>query len=216
MLPRRTGQSNRCCFTATQRPDELERYGLGLEENLHHAATLSVGQVMLDGRVVSYHGTQRRTTDNEGQSVYGGSRLVCVRGDWGALDPLEMTDAIRLGVAQARSYDEAMREYPGFLASRRNYDVGQGIDDEGRNRSAVFESSWRAGGASPAELVAVAEFVRDPSVAIVEASHIEEFGTHCEAPPGAVTHFQGEDPEAGPMIRYTVVAARPEGGRPAR
>jgi hypothetical protein len=58
----------------------------------------------------------------------------------------------------------------GHMVSRRNYDVGQGIDIEGRRRSGVFESSWRVGGATSAELVALSIFSQDPSVQVVEAS----------------------------------------------
>jgi hypothetical protein len=116
-----------------------------------------------------------------------------------------MTGETRLGVKQARSYDQAMSHYPGFIASRRNYDVGQGLDDEGRQQSAVFEASWRVGGATGAEVMALTEFARDPSVQVVEASHVEEFGKNRQAPLGAVTHFQGDDPQVGPMIRYTVL-----------
>ena len=103
---------------------------------------------------IAYHGTQRITKDNKGRSVYGGSDLVCVRAGWKALDGLAMTPEVRAGVTQSKLFDEAMNEYPGFIASRRNYDVGQGIDAEGQRRSGVFESSWRVGGATSAELVA--------------------------------------------------------------
>jgi uncharacterized protein DUF3182 len=61
------------------------------------------------------------------------SDLVCVLGGWGALAELPVSTEARLGVAQARGYEDAMRKYPGFLASRRNYDVvGQRIDNAGR------------------------------------------------------------------------------------
>jgi hypothetical protein len=153
----------------------------------------------------TYYGTQRITKDNQGRSVYGGSDLVCVRGGWEALDGLATAPVVRTSVAEARSYDEAMTEYPGFMVSRRNYDVGQGIDIEGRRRSKVFESSWRVGGATSAELVALSLFNQDPSVQVVEASHVEKFGKDCEAPRGAVIHFQGDDPRDGPVIRYTFV-----------
>ena len=36
-----------------------------------------------------------------------------------------------------------MRKYPGFLASRRNYDVRQRIDNAGRWRSGVFLARQR-------------------------------------------------------------------------
>ena len=73
-----------------------------------------------------------------------------VRGGWEALDGLPMTPELRIAVGQARSYDQAVSEYPGFLASRRNYDVAQGVDNEGQWRSGVLEASWRSGGASTA------------------------------------------------------------------
>jgi hypothetical protein len=184
---------------------EMATYGLVLEENLRHVRTLSVGQIAVDGVAVTYYGTQRVTKDNLGRSVYGGSDLVCVRGGWAALEALVMDADVQSAVAEAIMYDNAMSAYPGFMASRRNYDIGQGIDADGRRRSGVFESSWRIGGASSAELAALAAFARDPSIQIVGASHIEEFGNGCKAPPNAIIHFQGADPEAGPLLRYTVV-----------
>jgi hypothetical protein len=115
---------------------------------------------------------------------------------------------VRAGVAKAKLYDDAMTAYPGFVASRRNYDVGRGIDREGRLRSGVFESSWRIGGASPAELLALTEFMQDPSAQVVEATHVADFGKRRKAPAGAVVHFAGDDPQSGPLIRYTIVTRR--------
>ena len=185
--------------------NDIATYGLVLEENLRQVRTLSIGHITVDSVTFTYHGTQRVTMDNDERRAYGGSDLVCVRGGWDALDRVPMTGETRLGVKQARSYDQAMSHYPGFIASRRNYDVGQGLDDEGRQQSAVFEASWRVGGATGAEVMALTEFARDPSVQVVEASHVEEFGKNRQAPLGAVTHFQGDDPQVGPMIRYTVL-----------
>jgi Protein of unknown function (DUF3182) len=185
--------------------DEIATTGLVLEENLEQVTTLSLGHVVVDDIEFAYHGSQRLTTDNNGRSVYGGSDLLCVRGGWDALDRLDINNEIRTGVKQARLYDEAMSEYPGFIASRRNYDVGQGVDQKGERRSGVFESSWRVGGATAAEVMALTTFAEDPSVQLVEASHVEKFGPGCEAPSGAVIHFQGDDPEIGPLLRYTVV-----------
>src|SRR3954468_21917736 len=188
--------------------EEMATYGLVLEENLRQVRTLSVGHIAVDGLAVAYCGMQRITKDNEGRSVYGGSDLVCVRGGWDALDALAMEPDVRTAVAEAKLYDQAMSDYPGFMASRRNYDIGQGIDSEGRPRSGVFESSWRIGGASPAELLALLEFTQDPSAQLIEAAHVAEFGKHREAPAGAVVHFEGDDPQAGRLIRYTTVTRR--------
>jgi hypothetical protein len=188
--------------------EKLATHGLVLEMNLRRAVTLSIGQITVGDLSIAYHGTQRTVTNNHGRSVYGGSRLVCVRGGWEALEELAVSSEIRLAIAQARSYDQAATEYRGFLATRRNYDVGQGMDEEGRWRSGVFEASWRSGGASTAELAALSEFAQNPAVQVVEASAVKEFGRVRKIPPGSVIHFQGDDPEDGPLVRYTVVVTR--------
>src|SRR5215831_10055109 len=139
-------------------PDEMAAYGLVLEENLRQVRTLSVGEVAVGSLRISYHGTQRTVSDNEGRPVYGGSDLVCVRGGWKSLDALPMSSEVRAAVAAARRYDAATEEFHGFTASRRNYDVALGIGADGRPRSGVLEPSWRVGGASSAELAAFAAF----------------------------------------------------------
>lgn len=184
---------------------KLERSGLALETNLSPLVTRSVGHITICGEMIAYYGTQRTVTNNNGQSVYGGSHLVCVRGGWDALERLAMDPAIRLAVDQARLYDRAAGSYPGFYASRRNYDVGQGLDGQGSWQSGVFEASWRSGGASTAELAAFVAFARDPTLQIVEASAVKEFGKLVEAPLDAIVHFHGDDPKDGPILRYTVV-----------
>jgi hypothetical protein len=195
-------------FLLEIREEELATYGLVLEENLRDAKTLSIGRINLSGFVLSYYGRQRRTRDNEGNLAYGGSDLVCVRGDWDAILRAVTEEHVRVAVEQAKSYDDAMQEFPGFMASRRNYDVGQGFDTQGRWRSGVFESSWRVGGASPAELLAIAGFIDDPEISIIEASHYEKFGQFDDPPETSIVHFRGADPQAGPLIRYTTITRR--------
>src|SRR5262249_56755941 len=134
-----------------------------------------------------------------------GSELACVRGGWEFLDALPMSAEVRAAVVAARRDDEATREFHDFTASRRNYDVAQGIGADGWPRSGVLEPSWRVGGASSAELAAFAAFARDPSLKIVRASHVEEYGEDHRAPVDAIVEFQGNDPEAGPLLRYTIV-----------
>jgi hypothetical protein len=185
--------------------DEMAAYGLVLEENLRQARTFSVGEVAVGSLRISYYGKQRTVSDNEGRPVYGGSDLVCVRGGWEGLDALPMSSEARAAVVAARLYDGATEELRGFMASRRNYDVAQGIAADGRPRSGVLEPSWRVGGASSAELAAMAAFAQDPALQIVRASHVEEYGKDRRAPADAVVNFQGEDAEAGPLLRYTTV-----------
>src|SRR5258708_7219049 len=56
-----------------------------------------------------------------------------------------------------------------------------------------------------ASAVRAAAFARDPSLEIVRASHVEEYGERRRAPADAVVEFQGDDHEAGPLLRYTIV-----------
>src|SRR5262245_23519441 len=116
-----------------------------------------------------------------------------------------MSAEVRAAVVAAKRYDEAMEEFHGFAASRRNYDVARGAGADGWPQSGVLEPSWRVGGASSAELAALAAFAREPSLKIVRASHVEEYGEGRRAPLDAIVEFQGDDPEAGPLLRYTIV-----------
>jgi hypothetical protein len=178
-----------------------------LEQNLEGVTTYSVGQVRVDGLLATYCGTQRMTTDNKGAMTYGGSDLVIVRGDWDALLGLQLASEVWLAIAQVRVYDAATQEFPGLLASRRNYDVLQGVDAEGRWRSGVLEQSWRIGGASGPEVAALAAFRADPNLRAVHAWCIESFGPGAAPPPGAIVHFHGVDDRAGPVAKYTQVEA---------
>jgi hypothetical protein len=185
--------------------EHITSHGLVLEAHLHQAATRSVGQTTIGDRMITYHGTQRSVTNNRGLSVYGGSHLICVRGGWTELEELPMDAEARLAVCQARTYDYNANRYPGFLASRRNYDIGQGMDGRRQWRSGVFEASWRSGGASTAELAALMAFAEDPTLQVVEATSAKQFGRRTTIPPGAAIHFHDDDPEDGPILRYTVV-----------
>src|SRR5262249_14985637 len=84
----------------------------------------------------------------------------------------------------------------------------KGVDDEGQWRSGVLEASWRSGGASTAELTALAAFVQSPGLQVVEASAVKEFGKGRNVPRGAIVHFRGDDPEDGPIVRYTMMTER--------
>ncbi|WP_407179211.1 DUF3182 family protein [Bradyrhizobium sp. STM 3562] len=185
--------------------EKITRHGLVLEANLRRATTRTVGYTMIGDRSIAYHGTQRSVINNHGVSVYGGSHLICVRGAWTELERLPMDAEARLAVTQARTYDRNANEYPGFLASCRNYDVGQGVDAHGQWRSGVFEASWRSGGASTAELAALTAFAADSSLRVVDANSVKHFGKPRKPPPGAAVHFCGNDPEDGPLMRYTVI-----------
>lgn len=186
--------------------ENLPTHGLVLEANLRRVITRSVGCTLIGNRSIAYHGTQRSVTNNHGLLVYGGSHLICVRGGWSALENLPKEPEASLAVNQARIYDRNATKYRGFLASRRNYDIGQGTDGRGQWRSGVLEASWRSGGASTAELAALTAFADDPSLQVVQTTSVKHYGTSRKIPAGASIHFQGDDPEDGPLLRYTTAA----------
>lgn len=186
-------------------PDELTRYGVVLEQNLDEVVTYSVGQVQVSGLQIAYYGTQHMTTNHEGKPAYGGSTLYIVRGDFSALQQLKLPPQLRLAVTQACQYDTAANAcFPNFMASRRNYDVAQGIDSDGQLRSGVLEQSWRLGGASPAEIAALEAFAADPNLRAVQATCRERY-RNLAPPARATVYFHGEDRQVGKLVKYSTI-----------
>jgi Protein of unknown function (DUF3182) len=185
---------------------ELAAYGLVLEENLSEVMTYSVGRVHVADLLATYCGTQRLTPDNSGTAVYGGSDLTIVQGDFEALLTLDLSETERLAVMQARAYDAAVMEcFPELIASRRNYDIAQGLDPAGRWRSGVLEQSWRIGGASTAEIAALEAFRAEPTLHAARAFSVEIYGESDAPPAHAAVYFRGVDERAGPMTKYAAV-----------
>ncbi|KAF1023032.1 MAG: hypothetical protein GAK30_00722 [Paracidovorax wautersii] len=141
------------------------RDGLVVEEELEDIVTFSVGQLRLPGLTASYSGTQRLTTDNRGELVYGGSDLDVVVGGFDALLAQTLPADVHRAVESARRYDQAASDcFEGLLASRRNYDVVIGRNGRGRRKCGVLEQSWRIGGASGAEVAAVSAAQPQPQL----------------------------------------------------
>jgi hypothetical protein len=183
---------------------ELLRDGVVLERNLKQVTTYSVGQVRLGKVLATYCGTQRLTINNYGQNVYGGSDLIIERGNFNALLQLRLAQEVRTAILQARVYHAAaMASFRGMFASRCNYDVAQGIDDQGQWRSGVLEQSWRIGGASGAEVAALDAFRADPALNTVHASTTEIYGPNITWPEDAVVYFHGIDDQVGPLTKYS-------------
>ncbi|WP_136477313.1 DUF3182 family protein [Pseudomonas sp. DG56-2] len=181
---------------------DLAIWGLVLEENLTQVQTFSVGQALVAGIQCSYYGTQQLTHDHAGEEVYGGSDLVVVRGSYDTLLQLELEQPIRLAITQARTYEQAaVRNFPGFIASRRNYDVARGLNSQGQPKSGVLEQSWRIGGASSAEILAIQAFASDASLTRVRASTHEVFDEPL-VPADATIFYQGDDSELGRICKY--------------
>jgi hypothetical protein len=192
--------------------DELATWGLVLEQSLEDVTTYSVGVARVGPWRIAYYGTQRLVPDNRGEAVYGGSDMVVARGDIASLLAMAPSDEVRQAIDGARAYDDAVdRCYPGFIASRRNYDIVFGHDRAGRRRFGVLEQSWRIGGASGAEIEAMEAFKQDPALSAVRASTVEVFGDPAATvvPDGATVYFRGTDARAGPLTKYSTVANQP-------
>jgi hypothetical protein len=182
---------------------QVAREGLVLERNLSDVATYSVGQVRVGDLLASYYGEQRLTLNNAGEQVYGGSDLTVMRGDFNALHRLRVAPPLATAIEQARVYHAAAyASFPGMFASRSNYDIAQGVDDRGEWRSGVLEQSWRAGGASGAEVAALEAFSQDSALEVVAASTVEIYGPEPELPPDAAVYFRGCDAAVGPLTKY--------------
>jgi hypothetical protein len=185
-------------------PAELASHGVVLEQNLTGVKTYSVGHLRVGELVATYFGTQKLARDHHGMEVYGGSVLTVVRGEFDALLKLDLDAGARMAVRYARMYDAAATQcFPGFFASRRNYDVVEGRDADGVVRCGVLEQSWRIGGASSAEIVALEAFRDDPAVNVVRAECTELYDENAVPPPNASIHFRGLDPKVGWIMKYT-------------
>lgn len=182
---------------------ELNDWGLVLEQHLEDVHTFSVGHVSVGDLVTTYVGSQSLTRDNAGEMVYGGSDLLFARGEFEALLSLELSDAEREAVRLARIYDAAAsRCYPGLYASRRNYDVAQGKDSRARTRIGVLEQSWRPGGASVAEVIALEAFAASPDVNALRAFTCERYGAGHMEPLSTQLIYRDEDRDIGFITKY--------------
>ncbi|URM29599.1 DUF3182 family protein [Pseudomonas frederiksbergensis] len=189
------------------RPDAKTLFteGVVLEQDLTEVVTHSVGQSFIGDKVLSYCGDQYLTEDGQGEQVYGGSNLLVVQGYYEDLLALELPDDVRLAIQQAQVFDSAADEaYPGFYASRRNYDIAQGLDCDGKQRSGVLEQSWRLGGASSAEVAALQNFVNNPGLRAIRVSSVETY-TDRPLPANAIEVYRGPAEHSDFLLKYVTV-----------
>ncbi|MBB4862175.1 hypothetical protein HNP46_001013 [Pseudomonas nitritireducens] len=208
----RGGQGQQVVADTEQLAEALGRYteadyreGLVIEDELDDPQTHSVGQVMINGVLLSYHGVQQRNRNPRGELVYGGSDLLVVRGDFDCLLALDLVASVKQAIGQGRQFDLAAHQLlPGFYASRRNYDIAQGQDAQGRSCCGVLEQSWRIGGASGAELAALQALVADPTLCVVRASTFEVFEDK-PLPRNARVLYRGPDANGDFLMKYAMV-----------
>ncbi|WP_369942198.1 DUF3182 family protein [Xanthomonas medicagonis] len=181
---------------------ELAQQGVVLERHLDRSTTFSVGEVDCAGMTIAYYGTQSSTDDGRGGEAYGGSQLFVMRGTLEALLARTLPPSQREAIAKACHYDRCVAQaYPGFYASRRNYDVIEGLAEDGTRLCGVLEQSWRIGGATPAELAAVDAFQREPALQAVVAASVERYGA-LALPAECEVYYLGEDPRVGRLTKY--------------
>lgn len=176
--------------------------GLVIEEDIENATTYSVGQVTVAGLTATYLGRQYTDRDPKGDTVYAGSRLHVVRGGWAQLLARLRTPLSRRIVESAMRYDAAAQRHLGLVASRRNYDVLVGPITEKGSCTGVLEQSWRVGGATPAEVVALEKLAEDASVIALQAVVREEYGPAPRLRDGDFSVFSGEDDAGQPLHKY--------------
>lgn len=182
-------------------------HGIVLEENLNESVTYSVGQTLIDGLLMTYFGQQEQKQNSRGESVYGGSELLIVRGDYIELLARELKPDVRRAIEYARTYDTAAAlSFPGFFASRRNYDVVQGQGSDGSLKVGVLEQSWRVGGATGAELAALQALRERPQTNAVRASTHEKHEEQA-APEGARVLYSGPDGNGDFLLKFARIDA---------
>lgn len=178
--------------------------GLVLEANLDGVVTHSVGQLRVNGFLLSYHGQQHQTRNARGELVYAGSDLLVARGGYAELLTLDLAREVRQAIEYARIFDTAAAIFfPGCFASRRNYDIAQGRDGNGRERFGVLEQSWRVGGASSAEIAALEAFRADPGLPAVRAASFE-IHEDKRLPDNSRVIYRGPDEHGDFLLKYAM------------
>lgn len=179
--------------------------GMVIELNLEAALTFSIGCVQVDGTSIAYFGTQRTICTPRGETVYGGSTLRVTRGGLDQLRHVPLPPPAAAAIAKVQHYESAIAQaYPGFFASRRNYDVVHGRDARGVERCGVLEQSWRFGGASPAEILALEALSAEPGVPWLDAMTYETYEPE-PVPADAVVYFQDQVASLGHLTKYARV-----------
>lgn len=187
----------------TMSDDEISA-GVVVERNLQKSVTHSIGSATLPGREISYYGQQRTTLDPDGKEVYAGSTLVVFNGPSSSMLRELTSDVMAEFVSTAMRYDDIVSLGYHVIASRRNYDVIEGMDENGSRHIGVLEQSWRFGGASMAEVLALEYFSKQRASRWVTTETVETYTTSA-APPDAVITWPSDAGLATPLKYARIV-----------
>lgn len=171
---------------------DLHERGLVLEANLSgQITTTSVGSLLLGGEQYSFIADQKCTSNN-GAEVFGGSRMRVVRG--GPNNLLRATHrpneilTIQQAVAAHGIYEKYER-----LESRFSFDILQGADPNGQLMSGVIDTTFRSGGLTAGEVLAIKAFHTNPCPELVTVDINLEYSPVDDTPKGSTIFLDHPD-----------------------
>lgn len=148
--------------TGLFRGDVVAENGLVVEVNLHDARTFSAGAVTIDGKEYAFVGEQK-TVRHKGREKFGGVSLIFVGR---SLDEFALSDDPSIYTGQDDYFTDAVRKakkardiYSQYgdelMLSRFSFDIVRGTDHTGTEVSGIVDPTFRAGGLTAGELIAV-------------------------------------------------------------
>jgi len=162
-------------------PYFVSQNGMVLEVNLEDARTTSAGIFYLGGELYSQLARQKDIKMN-GRTLYGGAVMRICRGGFDSLSRCSRGDNHSgLVIEQAGIIHERMGLFDP-LVSRASYDVLQGITSQGEFLSGVTDITYRLGGSSPAEVLALDYFRQNPDIVFIDADVTLDYPIGAPAP----------------------------------
>ena len=161
-------QSDLAKTIARYHPEYVVCKGIVLEANMEEATTVSVGQTTIAGRDYSHIAFQKDIRD-KGRTMYGGAVMRIFRK---GLDHLAQNHFQESHIAIAVQQSYQMYEAYGDLdpkLSRASFDILQGYDARGNFSSGVTDQTFRLGGSSPAEVLAIEYLNTNPNADFIDA-----------------------------------------------
>ena len=142
--------------------------GLILETNVQNGKTVSIGQTSITGKDYTHIAFQKDIRQN-GRTIYGGATMMIFKGNLENLIQNYAFDPdVTIALKQSYQIHQAYGELDPKL-SRASYDVLQGFDSKGNFLSGVTDQTFRLGGSSPAEVLAIEYLNNKPDINFVDA-----------------------------------------------
>jgi hypothetical protein len=136
-----------------QRLPELGTHGVVLESNLSDTSTLSMGSVIIDGVCYSFLARQF-DVKHLGKTRFGGGQVTFYQCELSDLADNVDDEYLKVAIEKASSAHDVFSQYEP-IASRFSYDVLTGVASNGNMLSGVSDQTFRVGGYTPAEVLAI-------------------------------------------------------------